>query len=106
VDGLKVWVESEVFAMENPKIRPGLVEHTEPMARVIAFFRNAAMGNLAIQLLTGMGIPSDRLGVTPPEEIEGRQGMVLDIGCPDEALVRKVETLCRDYGAEIHRRRR
>jgi hypothetical protein len=32
--------------------------------------------------------------------------MVLDVGCPDEALVPKVEAICRKYGAEIHRRRR
>ena len=31
-----------------------------------------------------IGIPNDRLGVTPPEQIEGGQGMVLSIGCPDE----------------------
>jgi hypothetical protein len=92
--------------MENPQIRPGLVEHTGAMPRVVAFFRNSAEGNAAIQLLTTLGIPADRLGVTPPEQIEHGQGMVLDVGCPDEALVPKVEAICRTHGAEIHRRRR
>ena len=92
--------------MENPQIRPGLVEHTEPMPRVVAFFRNSAEGNLVIQLLTQLGVPSDRLAVTLPEQIEHGQGMLLDIGCPDPALTAKVETLCRHHGAEIHRRRK
>ncbi|GAC1464506.1 MAG: hypothetical protein NVSMB9_03230 [Isosphaeraceae bacterium] len=92
--------------MENPQIRPGLVTHTEPMPRVVAFFRNAARGNVVIQLLTALGVPSDRLGVTPPEQIEHGQGMVLSIGCPDESFMARVETICRQHGAEIHRRRR
>jgi hypothetical protein len=92
--------------MENPQIRPGLVEHTEAMPRVVAFFRNSAEGNLVIQLVTALGVPGDRLGVTPPEQIEHGQGMLLDIGCSDEAMISKVESLCRLHGAEIHRRRR
>ncbi len=91
--------------METPQIRPGLVTHTEPMPRVVAFFRNSASGNLAIQLLTALGVPSDRLGVTPPEQIEHGQGMLLSIGCPDDSWIPRVETICRDNGAEIHRRR-
>ena len=71
--------------MENPQIRPGLVTNTEPMPRVVAFFRNSASGNLAIQLLTALGVPNDRLGVTPPEQIEHGQGMLLSIACPDES---------------------
>ena len=41
----------------------------------------------------------------PPEQIEGGQGMILSIACPTDALVSKVEALCRQYGAAIHRQR-
>ncbi|MBX6313019.1 MAG: hypothetical protein IRY99_08915 [Isosphaeraceae bacterium] len=92
--------------MEIPQIRPGKVTHTEPMPRVIAFFPNSAQGNMVLQLLVGLGIPSDRLGVTPPERIEGGQGMLLSIACPDEALLPRVEAICRSQGAEIRRQRR
>ena len=92
--------------MENPQVRPGLVTHTESMPRVIAFFRNSASGNLAVQLLTALGVPGDRLGVTPPEQIEHGQGMLLSIACPDESWLPRVESICRQHGAEIHRRRR
>jgi hypothetical protein len=92
--------------MENPQIRPGAVTHTEPMPRVIAFFFNSAQGNLAIQLLTALGIPGDRLGVTPPEQIDTGQGMVLSIACPSEQFIPKVEAICRQQGAAIHRQRR
>jgi hypothetical protein len=91
--------------MENPQIRPGLVENTGAMPRVVAFFRNAAQGNGAIQLLVALGVPSDRLGVTPPERIEHGQGMLLDVACPNESLIPQVEEVCRKHGAEIHRRR-
>ena len=92
--------------MELPQIRPGLIKNTDPMSRVIAFFHNAAEGNTAIQLLTTLGIPGDRLGVTPPEQIEGGQGMVLSIGCPEDSMIPKVEAICRRHGAELHRARR
>lgn len=91
--------------METPQIRPGLVTHTEPMPRVVAFFRNSAEGNVVIQLLTALGVPADRLGVTPPEQIEHGQGMLLSVACPEEKLIQKVEELCHKHGAEIHRRR-
>lgn len=91
--------------MENPQIRPGLVKNTEPMPRVVAFFRNSAQGNVVIQLLTKLGVPGDRLGVTPPEQIEHGQGMLLSVGCPDDTFLPRVETICRQHGAEIHRRR-
>jgi hypothetical protein len=97
---------SEVSLMETPQIRPGLVTTAETKRRIVAFFRNSASGNLAIQLLTAIGVPNDRLGVTPPEMIEHGQGMVLSIACPDESLVAKVEEICRHNGAEIHRQRR
>ncbi len=72
------------------------------MPRVVAYFHNSAQGNLAIQLLTALGVPSDRLGVTPPERIEGGQGMLLSVACP-VALRESVETTCRRLGAEVHR---
>lgn len=92
--------------METPQIRPGLVKTAEAMPRVVAFFYNSAQGNLVIQILLQLGIPNDRLGVTPPEQIEGGQGMILSIGCPDSATLAKVESICRQQGAEIHRQRR
>lgn len=91
--------------METPQIRPGLVSGTGEMPRVVAFFRNSAEGNAAVQLLTALGIPGDRLGVTPPERIEGGQGMLLSISIPDAALFPRVEEVCRKHGAEVHRRR-
>ena len=92
--------------METPQVRPGLVKHGESMRRVVVFFPNSALGNLAIQLLMQIGIPNDKLGVTPPEQIEGGQGMILSIGCLDEAMLARVESICRQQGAEIHRQRR
>lgn len=91
--------------MQIPQIRPGLVTHTEPMPRVVAFFHNSALGNAAIQLLTALGVPNDALGVIPPEQIETGQGMVLSIACPSEKMLAQVESICRKYGADIHRQR-
>jgi len=88
--------------METPRIRPGVIAEGPALPRVVAFFRNSGMGNGAIQLLTAMGVPDDRLGVTPPEGIDGAQGMILSIACP-EGLRDRVESACRSYGAEIHR---
>ncbi|WZO99599.1 hypothetical protein EP7_001206 [Isosphaeraceae bacterium EP7] len=76
------------------------------MTRVVAFFYNAAQGNVTIQMLAAIGIPSDKLGVTPPEKIETGQGMLLSIPCPDEKKLQAVEKLCRQQGAEVHRQRR
>jgi hypothetical protein len=69
---------------------------------VVVFFHNAAEGNLAIQLVASLGVPSDRLGVTPPEGIEGGQGMVLSIAC-SESQRPGVEATCRSLGGMIHR---
>ena len=88
--------------MEDPQIRPGAIDDGPAMPRVVAFFHNSAPGNAAIQLVTMLGVPSDRLGVTPPEGIEGAQGMILSIACP-ESLRRKVEDACRSLGGEVHR---
>lgn len=60
--------------MEVPQIRPGKVTNVDPMPRVIAYFYNSAQGNSAIQLLTALGVPNDRLGITTPERIEGGRG--------------------------------
>lgn len=92
--------------MEPPQIRPGKVTLTGPMPRVVAYFYNSAQGNAAIQMLTALGVPNDRLGVTPPERMEDGQGMLLSVGCPDPGLIPKVEALCRQQGAEVHRQRR
>lgn len=91
--------------MQTPLIRPGKTPEPAPVSRVVAFFYNSAQGNLAIQLLGTMGIPSDRLGITTPDRIATGQGMILSIGCPNEALIPKVEDLCRRLGAQIHRQR-
>lgn len=92
--------------METPQVRPGRVTNTEAMPRVVAFFYNSAQGNAAIQLLTTMGVPNDRLGVTPPERIDTGQGMLLSIACPETSMFAKVEEVCRHFGAQIHRQRR
>ncbi|QDV37050.1 hypothetical protein [Tautonia plasticadhaerens] len=91
--------------MESPQIRPGSVPEAANDPRVLAYFRNSAQGNLAVQLVVGLGARADRLGVTAPDQIEGNQGMLLSIPCPDPALLDRVSTLCRDLGAEVHRRR-
>jgi hypothetical protein len=91
--------------METPQVRPGLVTQAESLARVVAFFPNSSLGNLAIQILTQVGVPNDRMGVTPPEQIEGGQGMILSIACRDGKMLSKVEAVCRDQGGRIHRQR-
>jgi len=99
-------MRDESAIMEIPQIRPGRVSVAETPLRVVAFFYNSAQGNSAIQLLTAMGVPNDELGVTPPEQIESGQGMVLSIPCRDEKMAAQVESVCREQGAEIHRQRR
>ena len=89
--------------MEPTQVRAGRVEHGVPAMRVVAFFPNSSMGNSAIQLLGGMGIPSDRLGVTPPELLATKQGMVLSIPCVSTALAARVEAACRSGGATVSR---
>jgi hypothetical protein len=91
--------------METPQVRPGLVTQAESMPRVVVFFPNSALGNLVIQVLTQIGVPNDRMGITPPERIEGGQGMILSIACPDDQTLAKVESLCRQQGGRIHRQR-
>ena len=91
--------------METPQIRPGLVKQAATMPGVVAFFYNSAQGNLVIQILLQLGVPNDRLGVTPPEQIEGGQGMILSIACPDDKTMAKVESVCRQQGGRIHRQR-
>jgi hypothetical protein len=91
--------------MEMPQIRPGSVSSPESKLRVVAFFHNAAEGNLAIQLLAAAGVSSDRLGVTPPDQIEGGQGMILSVGCADEKSLARTEGICRKLGGQLHRQR-
>ena len=92
--------------MESPQLRPGAIDDGATRPQLLAFFQDAAMGNSAIQLLIGMGIPGDRLGVTPSERIEGGQGMLLAIGCPDQRLLPRVEDACRRLGGAVHRQGR
>jgi hypothetical protein len=89
--------------MELPQVRPGAVHDAPVKNRLLAFFFNSAHGNSVIQLLTALGIPSDELGVTPPEQIEGGQGMVLSIPIADDAMLHRVEKICRTNGAQVHR---
>lgn len=96
----------EVRPMEVPQVRPGKVQNADAMPRVVAYFYNSSQGNAVIQLVTQLGVPSDRLGITPPERIEGGQGMILSIPCPDESIQARVESICRAQGAEIYRQRR
>jgi hypothetical protein len=91
--------------METPQIRPGLVKERQSTPRVVVFFPNSALGNLTIQLLTQIGVPNDRMGITPPEQIEGGQGMVLSIACPDDKSLAQVESVCRSQGGRVHRQR-
>jgi hypothetical protein len=93
------------MAIEIPYVRPGKVGSAEPTRRVVALFHNSAQGNAAIQLLTALGVPNDRLGVIVPDRIEGGQGMILSIPCPDPALLPRIEKVCRDQGAAIHHQR-
>jgi hypothetical protein len=92
--------------MRIPQVRPGRVRETQPPIQVVAYFYNSAPANLVLQILTALGVPCDRLGVTPPERIDGGQGMVLAIPCADEKIAAQVESICREQGAEIHRQRR
>jgi hypothetical protein len=92
--------------METPRVRPGTVPDPEtPRPRVVAYFRNSSPGNLAIQRLVALGIPSGGLAVMSPERLEGRQGMVLSIPCGEASQLEQVESLCRALGAEVHRQK-
>ena len=89
--------------MEPPQIRPGRVETETDLPRVVAFFANSAQGNMAVQLVTMLGVPADQLGVIAPERLPRGQGMLLSIPCPDPKLAEKVEAICRAQGADIRR---
>lgn len=91
--------------METPQIRAGAVLSPETKLQLVVFFHESAEGNLAIQILTGIGVPGDRLGVLPPEKVEGGRGMILSVGCPTEAIREKAEAVCRKLGGRIHRHR-
>jgi hypothetical protein len=68
---------------------------------LLAYFNNSAQANSVIQLLVAIGVPSDRLGVTPPDRMPGGQGMLLSIPCPDPKVAIRVESICRQQGAEL-----
>lgn len=91
--------------MEIPTIRPGKVEISDHVPRVLAYFANSAMGNSVIQYLVQLGVRSDQLGVTPPDHLPKGQGMVLSIPCETPELMAQVEKLCRNQGARVHRSR-
>ncbi len=93
------------YPMELPHVRPGKMTDSETMPKVVAFFRDASLGNTVIQLVAQLGVPSDRIGVTPPERMPKGRGMLASFGCPNDSIMEKVEILCRKQGAEIHRQR-
>ena len=88
--------------MEDPTIRPGATLLAPQDPDLFAFFHNAAAANAAIQLLTSLGVHDEQLGVTPPEKIDGGQGMLLALVCPPGSRAR-IEAACRTFGAEVHR---
>lgn len=92
--------------MEVPQIRPGKVTNVDAMPRIVAYFYNSAQGNSALQLVTALGVPNDRLGITTPERLDCGQGMVLSIACPDEATLARVGEVCRSQGANYEVLRR
>ncbi len=88
--------------MEPPTIRPGATLRDRVEPDLFAYFHNAAAGNAAIQLVTALGVADEQLGVTPPELIDGGQGLLLAMVCPP-GLRGKIEAACRTFGAEVHR---
>lgn len=91
--------------MEQPLVRPGKVEASGPVQRVVAYFYNSAQGNMVIQHIVKLGVPSNGIGVTTPERLTNGQGMVLSIPCPDVKIQHRVEAICRAQGAEIQTQR-
>lgn len=88
--------------MEAPTIRPGATLREPTRPDLFVFFHNAAAANAAIQLLTALGVADEQLGVTPPEQIDGSQGMLLSLVCPPGLRV-KIEAACRTFGGDVHR---
>jgi len=86
------------MVMETPQIRSGAILSPETSLQLVVHFHDSAVANLAIQLLTGIGVPGDRLGVLPPEKVAGGRGMILVAGCPTEAIFAKAEAACRKLG--------
>lgn len=93
--------------MQTPHIRPGKVTASdhEPQTALVVFFRNSAQANAAIQLVVQLGVPSDRLGVTPSDAMPGGQGTLLTIPCPSEAIRNQVEAICKAQGALVRGQR-
>lgn len=88
---------------EPPLIRPGRVTTEAAAPRLVARFPNSAQGNMAIQLVTMLGVPADQIGVVAPGRRPRGQGMLVSIPCPDAKIAAAVEAACRAQGAEIHR---
>ena len=89
--------------MDDPSIRPGAVAEPLGSADLVVAFGNAAQGNLAVQLVGMLGVRGDRLGVTPPDQLEGGQGMLLSIVSPDPAVLDRAAEVCRNLGGTVHR---
>ena len=88
--------------MEAPTIRPGVTSREPTRPNLFAYFHNAAAGNAAIQQITALGVADEQLGVTPPEWVDGGEGMLLSLVC--EPRIRdRIEAACRAFGAEVHR---
>ena len=88
--------------MNTPYVRPGKVTSADVSVRVVAKFPNSAQGNWVIQMVTTLGVPSDRLGLVGPDRLESGQGMVLSIPVPDPELLPQIESICRSQGATVH----
>lgn len=92
--------------MQSPLIRPGRTSSEQQQvlaSTLVVYFRNSAQANAVIQLVGTIGVPADRLGVTPPDQLPDGQGMVLSIPCPDERTAAHVELICKQQGAAIVR---
>lgn len=86
-----------------PLVRAGRVVSPEPACRISAYFPNSAQGNQAIQIVGALGVPMDRLGVTPPDRLPGGQGMLLSIACGSEADASRIERHLLALGATLRR---
>jgi hypothetical protein len=92
--------------MHTPQIRPGKVQPGGPhTSTLVVLFRNAAQANSVIQLAIQLGVPSDRLGVTPSDGMPGGQGALLTIPCPNDSIRDKVEAICKAQGAVVRGQR-
>ena len=89
--------------MPTPQIRPGKVQEPNTGPNIVAFFPYPALANSVVQWVIQLGIRSDQVAISPPETLPQGRGMLVVIGCPDPALGRRVESICRSQGATIVR---